>query len=317
MAVADELQVARDLVAGQEKPRPKVAEVNPVVRTPKGGQLNAAEIVFGLARELNTDKVELPGFPDVVARLQRALADEGTAAKDVVRLVHSEPALAARLLQMANSVAFNRSGRDISDLRAAISNLGFNIVRSQAAAFAMRQMEKQEWLQPIRPVLADIWKTSNGVAAISFGVARRVSGVKADEAMATGLFHLIGKLYLFARARQESIEPKQIADWESALHDWHATIARTILDHWKIPTPVAEAVEMQNGVFTSAIGDLSPLTRILNGAKLYERIRAPGAAPEPAAEDALGRIMFGEQSFEALAVAAEADIAAVRRTFGT
>ena len=47
-------------------------------------------------------------------------------------------------------------------------------------------MEQQEWLRPIRPVLADIWRTSNGVAALSFAVAKHVPGVQPDESMATG-----------------------------------------------------------------------------------------------------------------------------------
>lgn len=267
---------------------------------------------MGLARELNTDKIELPGFPDIVARIQNVLADERASAKDVVKLVASEPALAARLVQLANSAAFNKSGREVSDLKAAISNLGFNIVRSQATAFAMRQMERQEWLQPIRPVLADIWKTSNGVAALSFAVARRVPGVQPDESMATGLFHLIGKLYLFARARRDSIDPAAIADWEKALNEWHTTIARTILDHWKIPERVAEAVENQNAIFDVDSRDLTPLARILCAAKLHYRLRRPNAPADPEAEAALAKVMLNGQSFDDIARAAQADMEAMR-----
>ncbi len=282
-----DLQAARDLLP--ESGRPAPSPVDPSITVGEGRQVNAAQIVMGLARELNTDKIELPGFPDVVARIQRVLADETTSSRDVVKLVASEPALAARFVQLANSAAFNKSGREVSDLKTAINSLGYNVVRSQAAAFAMRQMEQQEWLRPIRPVLADIWRTSNGVAALSFAVAKHVPGVQPDESMATGLFHLIGKLYLFARARQESINPAEIADWEKALNEWHMAIARTILDHWGIPPRVAEAVENQNSIFETDSRDLSPLTRILCAAKLHYRLRKPNAPPEPEAEAAWRR----------------------------
>ena len=314
MAVQDDLQVAGDLVRVRE--RPKVVHVDPTIAVGGGRKVSAAEIVMGLARELNTDKIELPGFPDIVARIQRLLADEKSSAREVVKVVASEPTLAARLLALANSAAFNKSGREVSDLKAAINSLGFNIVRAQAAAFAMKQMEKQEWLQPIRPALADIWKTSNGVAALSFAVARRVPGVQPDESMATGLFHLIGKLYLFARARQESINPADIADWERALNEWHTTIARTILDHWSIPTRVAEAVENQNAIFDADASELSLLTRILCGAKLHFRIRKTGAPAEPEAEAALARIRLNGQSFDDLVKAAQADREAARAALG-
>jgi HD-like signal output (HDOD) protein len=304
MAMRDDLWVAVQ--------EPAIPSVNPRIAVGDGKSVNAADIVMGLARELNTDKIELPGFPDIVARIQRLLADESASAKDVVKVVASEPALAARLVQLANSAAFNKSGREVSDLRAAIANLGFNIVRSQATAFAMRQMEKQEWLKPIRPALAEIWKTSNGVAALSFAVAKRVPGVQADESMSTGLFHLIGKLYLFARARQDSIDPAAIADWEKALNEWHTTIARTILDHWKIPERVAEAVENQNAIFDVDSKDLSPLARILCAAKLHYRLRRPNAAPDPEGEAALARIRLDGKSFDELVTAAQAEVEAMR-----
>lgn len=310
MAVRDDLQLAREL--RMEKTVAPARPADPMIAVGSGKSVKAADIVMGLARELNTDKVELPGFPDIVARLHNVLADEHAAAKDVVKLVAREPALSARLVQLANSAAFNRSGREVSDLKAAINSLGFNMVRSQATAFAMRQMEQQEWLQPIRPVLAEIWKASNSVAALSFAVARQVPGVQADEAMATGLFHLIGKLYLFARARRDSIEPADIADWEEALDEWHTTIARTILDHWRIPERVAEAVENQNAIFDVDNRDLTPLARILCAAKLHYRLRRSDAAAQPQAEAALARIMLNGQPFETLAQAVRAEMEATR-----
>jgi HD-like signal output (HDOD) protein len=275
--------------------------------TSGGRSVDAAQIVMGLAADLNSDQIELPGFPEVVARIQRAIADEKSSARDVVKLVASEPALSARLMHLANSAAFNKSGHEVSDLRMAINSLGFNIVRSQAASFALRQMEKLHWLQPIRPVLADIWKTSNGVAALSYAVAKQTPGVQPDESMAAGLFHLLGKLYLFARARKESIDPAEIADWEQTLNEWHATIARTILDHWRIPARVAEAVENQNAIFEADSRDLTPLTRILCAAKLHYRLRRPQALPEPEAEEALARVRINGRPFAALVKAAHSD----------
>lgn len=280
---------------------------------------DAAEIVKGLACDLNADRIELPGFPDVVVRLHRALADPDIAAREVVRLVTSEPALAARLLKLANSAAFNKSGREISDLRMAITGLGFNNLRSQATVFAAKQMESQEWLASIRPLLADIWRTSNAVAALCFGVAKQTSGVQAvaaDEAMSAGLFHLIGKLYLYARARQEGIDPQATADWEHALNDWHPTIARAILDHWQIPPAIAEAVEGQAAIFEVDNLDLDPLVRILCGARLHVGLHQPaGLSGEIDVEEAtaaLERISIHGRPFTELAAAARAEAETMR-----
>ena len=66
--------------------------------------------VKSLASELSQGRVELPSVPDVVLRLQKTLSDEFVTNDTVVRVIGSEPMLAARLMTMANSAALNASG---------------------------------------------------------------------------------------------------------------------------------------------------------------------------------------------------------------
>ena len=68
------------------------------------------------------EDLELPGFPDVVVRLQQTLADDKSSARDIVRLVSSDTALSAKLLQLANSAAFKPGDRNISDLKAKVQD---------------------------------------------------------------------------------------------------------------------------------------------------------------------------------------------------
>ncbi len=67
-----------------------------------------------LAQELSSGKVELPSFPDIAIKVRKVLSDEDVNLDMVVRVVGSEPTLAARLLQIANSVAMNRSGTPVN-----------------------------------------------------------------------------------------------------------------------------------------------------------------------------------------------------------
>src|SRR5215218_1528836 len=95
----------------------------------------AFAFVQSLAAELSTGKVELPSFPDIAMRVRQVLSDDNVGPDKVVRVVGSEPALAARLLQLANSAAMNFSGKAVTDLRTAVNRMGFNMVRSAAIAF--------------------------------------------------------------------------------------------------------------------------------------------------------------------------------------
>ena len=74
----------------------------------------ALEFLQGLSKEMAAGKVNLPCFPDVVVRIRRALANPQTHIAQTVRIVGTEPRLAARLLQTANSVIFNQSGKPVN-----------------------------------------------------------------------------------------------------------------------------------------------------------------------------------------------------------
>src|SRR6188474_1995373 len=86
--------------------------------------------VQALATELSSGKVELPGFPDIVLRVQNALADENVSTDKVVKVLGTEPVLSGQLMSVANSVALNPSGRSITDLRTAVARVGLNTVRT-------------------------------------------------------------------------------------------------------------------------------------------------------------------------------------------
>ena len=100
----------------------------------------AFDFVRGLAAELSAGHVDLPSFPEIAAQVRRVLSDPKSSVEQVVRVVGSEPALAARLLRIANSASLNRSGRSVNDLRTAINRIGYNMVRSAAMSFSMNQL---------------------------------------------------------------------------------------------------------------------------------------------------------------------------------
>jgi HD-like signal output (HDOD) protein len=260
----------------------------------KAPPVNPEAIFRGLVQDLTKGELELPGFPDVVLRLQRALADEKTAVKDLLKLIQSEPSLSARLVKLANSAAFNKSGREFTDMRATLTNLGFNIIRAQAAAFAMSQMDQQEWLLPIRKQLTEIWGWSNGTAALMHALARHDSGVQPDEALAAGLFHQLGKLYLYSRALRDGVPAAQIQDWEEQINAWHPPIAKAILDDWNMPERMGEAMDNQNALFETAPHDLPPLSKLLAAAKLcYRRSRRMARGEtDTEADEVLAKVTF-------------------------
>jgi len=107
-------------------------------------QSDAARLVEALTVELAGEKIDLPSFPEVAVRVRKALTNDQVEVEDVARVISAEPALAARLLQVANSAAFNPNGRRLADLRMAVARIGFNMARSATIAFAMSQLRRAE-----------------------------------------------------------------------------------------------------------------------------------------------------------------------------
>ncbi len=227
------------------------------------------KFVERLAQDLRDERLELPAFPEAVLRIQRALQSPDTSTDDIVRILSSEPALAARLLRIANSAEFRRADQDITDLRKAVSRMGFNMVRSVAVAFAMRQLRRKDtYSPPAQAQLEDAWTESLDASAVCFVIAKRCTRLSPDQALLAGLLHVLGRLYIIMRSKDapelSDIEMREVID------SWHAAIGKAILESWGLPETLQHAIEHQDEHETNFGGDVT-LTDVLIAAKLLAK----------------------------------------------
>ncbi|MDP9009157.1 MAG: HDOD domain-containing protein [Pseudomonadota bacterium] len=194
-----------------------------------------------LATEVSEGTIDLPCFPDVVIRISQALADPKASSERVVTVVGAEPRLAARVLQTANSAAFNSSGKPLADLRSAITRLGHQMVQSTAMSYALQNMKNEVLLRSIAQPLAELWNRSIAVASICKLVAMRTK-VPTDEAFLTGLVHGIGNLYIMARAATAANGLGGQQSWMELIGGWQASIGQAVLQSWGFAEEMCEAV---------------------------------------------------------------------------
>jgi HD-like signal output (HDOD) protein len=211
---------------------------------PKDGNDVAFTFVQALAAELSGGKVELPGFPHIVMRVQKVLADEAADAPRIIRVIGSEPVLATQLVRMANSAALNPHGTAVMDLRTAVARCGLDTVRSATIAFAIQQLRDAPALKGLEKQLGVLWRHSVQVASLSHAAAKRLTGstVSPDTAMLAGLLQGIGRLYILTRA---SRYPALFADpltYQTIEHDWHLSIAAALLENWGMADEIVQAV---------------------------------------------------------------------------
>lgn len=237
----------------------------------------ALEFLRRLAMEVSKGTVDLPCFPKVVIQIRKALADPNTTPEQTVTIVGAEPRLAARLLQTANSTAFNLSGKPLTDLRSAITRLGHQMVQSAAMAFAVQQMKDEQSLRCIAKPMSDLWKECISVASISQVVARRTK-VSPDEAFLTGLLHGIGRLYIMVRALTDS---KNFGSSEAFLDltaGWHASIGKAVLENWSFAQEMCDAVGEQGDHERRHKHDADLSDVLVASIVLAEELNTPGSS---------------------------------------
>lgn len=206
--------------------------------------MNVQEILAQLAAGAHKGDVIFPTTAEIALKVQRVLDDPDCSVEELARLVQADPLLAARVVAVANSVVYNRSGRNIADIKSAVSRLGFKTLRVLAASVVVRQMEGMAKTPLHRELAIRLWERTAHVAALSNVIARRVTHQDPDTAFFAGIVHEVGGFYLIARAGDF---PGLLEGGDGSLIAWAeggaAEVGRAVLQRLGVPAAVMEAME--------------------------------------------------------------------------
>ncbi len=202
----------------------------------------AFNFVRELADDLAAEQLDLPSLPDVVIRIRNALLDEESSVDQIVRLIGSDPVLAARLLKTANTALFYCGTEPIRDLKTAVNRMGYDMVLNVSLAMAVEQFTHGNMLNAAKPYLEQVWKHSVHVAAIAHILARRDASINADEAFLAGLLHAIGKLYILKRAQEHQDLFEHGRALKAIMTAWHTEVGRALIERWEFSEELADAV---------------------------------------------------------------------------
>jgi HD-like signal output (HDOD) protein len=259
----------------------------------------AFQFVRQLGMDLARGEFDLPPFPDTALKVQECIRDPDSSIQSLAAIVAKEPALAARLIRMANSAMMRRGPMEVTDIPTAISRVGMDMVQNAAVSFAAREAFKTPPGSPCLDELNALRQETVRVAAYSYAIAGHVSSVdKPDEAMLAGLLNSVGKFYILTKA---SDHPELFADREvltGLLNQWHTGVARAVVESWGFPESIAVAVDEQEVRERDRIAS-ADLSDVLFIANLLARVgpRAVGALGDL---DALARMRLTEEKLAAI-----------------
>jgi len=277
----------------------------------------AFTFVQALASELSGGKIELPGFPHIVMRVQKVLGDENADAGRIVKVLGSEPVLASQIVRMANSAALNPVGARVTDLRAAVARVGLDTVRSATIAFAMRQLRDAPSLKGLEVPLGVLWRRSVMVASLSCVIARRLTTVNADTALLAGLLQGIGRLYILTRASGHRVLFADQDSYQAIEHDWHLSIAAALLENWGIADEIVQAVHESENFERESRGPFSLIDVLVVGTILAEHHDQPRVLQAQVhCAKPLQKLKLDAAACEAFIAESAADIESLREALG-
>jgi putative nucleotidyltransferase with HDIG domain len=275
------------------------------------------EFIQGLAQELSSKKLVFPTSINITMRICHSLQDPNASTDKIVHIVGSEPVLSAQLLRLGNSVAYNVGDKRVSDLRTAVVRLGYSMVQNVAISVGVQQLMKGKVHGATPPAIEGLWKRSVRVAALSFVIARKLTGLNADTAMLVGLLHDIGKFYILNRARDyPELFEDDAALWE-VVDQWHTNVGESILESWEIPDEIGIAVRDHRDTMRSHRGPVD-LTDVLIAADFLDGARQSGKIQSldwDAVPTALNRLNMHVESCAALMQETKEELAQIIHAF--
>ena len=164
--------------------------------------MDRLEALRSIARDAASGELSFPTHAQLALKIKNALDDPDCSVDQAARLIQADPLLSARAVGMANSVAYNRSGREVSDVKTAVNRLGFSTLRTLAMALVTRQMAGGGGSPAQQAAARQLWERTAHVAALARVLAQKVTGQNPDIALFAGLVQDIGGFYLISRAAQ-------------------------------------------------------------------------------------------------------------------
>lgn len=199
--------------------------------------ISEQEFLEILQTEIQENRITLPTLPEVALRVRDALEDENVTGHQIAEIVSSDAALAARLLQVANSPLY-RGRVPIEDIQQAVTRLGNDMVRNLVTSLAVKQM-----FQPTSDALdrrmRAVWEQGVHVSAISRALARQTPHLNVEQAMLAGLIHNIGCLPVLMLADSKPDLAADEATLDQMVEHLSPVVGELIMETWNFPATLA------------------------------------------------------------------------------
>ncbi len=194
---------------------------------------------------------DVPTLPTSVLRVMQMIEDPFCSSSDLAKVIQADPAMAAKILKLANS-SYYGFRQKIGNVPQAVTLLGFATLKNTLLAAAVFDMFR---VAGTGFDLNALWKHSVTTATAAKLIAKRVRYPQSEKAFTAALLHDVGKIILarfLPQALSEIVDTvlgEQMAMYDAEkkiLGLSHPALGAWTLGRWGLPSPIVEAVEFHH-----------------------------------------------------------------------
>jgi putative nucleotidyltransferase with HDIG domain len=278
------------------------------------------------ARTIVARASSLASLPEVVARVVALAEDPGATASQFEAVIGRDPALAARLLRVANSPYYSVTGQ-IDTIARAVTMVGTRHIRDLTLGLAA--IRAFAGIPVALVSMEDFWVHSLYCAHLSRALAADDLRL-ADTVFVGGLLHDIGQLLLFIQQPEESRQalwmvsegPDHLTMDEAereVLGVDHTEVGAELARQWLLPDALRECIAWhhQPERASAANARAAAIVHVANSlAYLAETDSTDLYTGPPIQERAARLALFDERQVPAMVAESRAAIAGLRASFG-
>ncbi len=209
----------------------------------------------------------LPALPHIIVKLLEYCRADDVGMAELAEIIAKDPAIAAKILGVANSSAFHRNGQKVR-LEQSLISLGTDMIRTLVISESVFQTFNG-FVASSRINLRGFWKHSLTSAVLARDIAKRMGYANIDEAYLGGLLHDVGRLAILTVAPNDYAQNFHAHDDEilcvveqRTMQISHPEVGAWLIERWKLDSFLADSVLYHHEPI-SRIESAHPLIRIV------------------------------------------------------
>lgn len=203
---------------------------------------SAVRIMDEVSKIIDEGAFKLPLLPEVALNLSRVASRPNVDLREVEAAICRDPAVAAKVLSVANSAIYAR-GTTLNSLGGAILRLGLGQVRD--LVYQVVAQNKIFRVPGYTERTRELFESAQAGALVAREISR-ILGQKSDLAYLCGLFHDMGEsviLGIISELKRPKSEPiPKVPELAPIIDRYHAAIGAKVALAWKLPDSIADAI---------------------------------------------------------------------------